>query len=1256
MTSECDDVQSDEATPKPAHAFLLPLLILGVLYLQLQEVLLALGLPVNEMANVGWWTDVANLMARQGVFNIWTPYPPIFPVLFYALSSLTGASVPANTVAWQCFNLVLLAGIAGLVFSVVRRRAGRETAVISVVGYCLVNLSWAGSILVGPWCDQFDYLPILLILVSLLLLLRGRTHWSAVVCGVGAVAKVFPAIMLFVAASRLKGRAVLAYFATVAAVALAVCLPFLIVNHRSFLSTYAWSASRHGWETVYLWPRDVRDPNVLKGCFPPMATREQMESLFAKPYDKSMDEQAAAREPWHMAALPFVCLAFLVAGVVLSRRSAGEPEHAFRATLLMLLIFLIFAKGISSYFVLWLMPFLCIVYPGFAGVGMCAALLLVGNLEFFRFPSFFWLAIWLRHFLLVVLAWHQASALFRNRRPLAAAGLVLALLLVPCRGAEASAHGEEVKALLVKGQSEAAIARSKRLAADRSIPESEKTALQFEIAMLFQTHAQALVGRARLRTEGRQNARRLFSEALAAFARLVGVSHKLHTQIEETGMMDGYRLTSSERRRKKHFFEIQELNAAYQLAWTRYHSASLYGKGSEQCKVILGKAVADFREFLTGNDDPYAYLGLALCYRGLGHYYKAMEVLDSILERKEKEFLALRPRALYNKARIAADLQDHSTVIEIAGQLIEKWPFLLRQDLGSAAALLKANSHVSLARNLKRDGDARGADEQYTAALVEVRQLIRAQSPHVAEATALLQEWTAEAGGSRSRSDNFVIAETHFAKQEYKQAAPLYDDVVAAAGSRKYVEATVTSMFKLGICYLQTNRPGKAAQTFATFSKTYPDDARCQDAAFLQVQCYSAICGEAEATAEQKERYASVIEGFLATYGKHPKADSVRFALAGLRKEQRDLPAAASEFEKIPESSERYVTALFHASDCRLRLALAAEEPEREAALKRASAQLHRFLEIAGESSESIPDELLAHAKRNLATLYADPKVGKYEEALRLLNGFRQVESDPGLIFLRLVAQAQVGRLAKAQESLELLLARHLDFPRVGMALRIVGAAMDAASRRLAAEGKQEEAQRWQKAGSRYLALMVGIGGEEEPEIQIAIANKAYLSGNYPAAARLYARTLEQIGDDPEHESLRPDTELRLAYARTKTGAWEEAAELFERALEREPDSIELRKQAAICYQHAKRYEKALGFLRELARAHEESTPEWYEVRYHIFRTYYDMGHHEKALRHILVTKELHPDMGGSGWQLRFLALEDLCKARLTEARLKRRR
>ena len=127
-------------------------------------------------------------------------------------------------------------------------------------------------------------------------------------------------------------------------------------------------------------------------------------------------EASGAPAPW----LPWLTVIAMATYLAWWRRRPARDVPA--AVLALLLILLIFSKGISSHFPFWLFPLIFVVYRPVQACAICLVFLLVGNIEFVHSKRLFddsqrywyWMAIWGRHTLLVGLLAHVVLTQFQS--------------------------------------------------------------------------------------------------------------------------------------------------------------------------------------------------------------------------------------------------------------------------------------------------------------------------------------------------------------------------------------------------------------------------------------------------------------------------------------------------------------------------------------------------------------------------------------------------------------------------------------------------------------------------------------------------------------------------------------------------------------------------------------------------------------------------------------------------------------------------
>gem|GEM_PF-1521825 len=345
------------------------------------------------MQNVQWWQTLAGVVAKHGFFHVWTPYPPVFPSIFYAVHALAPAS--AIQPVWMACNAMLLLAQAALIFALVRetendRLRATHSGLLAAVAFLAVMMAPRSLVLLGPWMDQFDYLPACILLGALLLLVRGKHTASAVLCGIGIMTKLFPAVLIPVALVTLGWKRGLAYAGIAAAVCVAIAAPFLIADADTFLSTPRWSAARIPWESTWAWMSPGRGTRYPVANLPDIPGPQVIEQHFALAYPAEDDLDTPPNVVhMHLLTTGLTAAFTLVAAFFFARRRRRDPVYdrhgnarsACRMALLFLLILLIFSKGFSSYFLVWAAPLICVAYPGAPGFALCGVLVVLGNTQ-----------------------------------------------------------------------------------------------------------------------------------------------------------------------------------------------------------------------------------------------------------------------------------------------------------------------------------------------------------------------------------------------------------------------------------------------------------------------------------------------------------------------------------------------------------------------------------------------------------------------------------------------------------------------------------------------------------------------------------------------------------------------------------------------------------------------------------------------------------------------------------------------------------
>lgn len=382
------------STTVPETEYRRDLLLLLVLFVAFRLGSLWLLRPGGFLADFSdyyYYREFAALSDR-GLYpyvNIWSPYPPIFPWLLVGLYRLSLLLPP-----WEqpqlVFNLllgsVLVAAEAGtllLVYGLARKVAGAAAALRSALFYALLFLpAYTAQ-------AHFDSLPTFLLLLALRLVLSERWMWAGLAGGLGVMTKLLPALVFPVglrrlvpehptSRRRLPWRPALRYLGAGAVTVLAIAAPFLVLNPRLLPSPLDIQRIRPPWQTIWavldgylgfgVAPADVRDLAALDG-------------------------------PAWQGSVPYGLLSLVLVIVYLAlylrRAPWRRPRTAVAFTGLSFTLLFLLSKGWSPQYLLYLLPFVAILWPDWRGAVLALSLTLVNYLEshgfFILLPTETWL-------------------------------------------------------------------------------------------------------------------------------------------------------------------------------------------------------------------------------------------------------------------------------------------------------------------------------------------------------------------------------------------------------------------------------------------------------------------------------------------------------------------------------------------------------------------------------------------------------------------------------------------------------------------------------------------------------------------------------------------------------------------------------------------------------------------------------------------------------------------------------------------------
>lgn len=325
--------------------------------------------------------------------NLWTAYPPIYPYLMIGIYKISALLPPWNfenlwftvllgsvLLIFETGNLVLIYAIAGMLYP-------RQTALRC--GWFYAGLFVPVYTLTG-WFEGF---PLFFFLLALYLLLRRRLLLSSLVAGIGFMIKLLPVVLLPVGV-RLCGldlahlratwgrrdnllRAA-AYVAVFLAVVLAIGLPFYFVNPRIALASLRMASSRASWETVWALLEGEYGYGIIA------ADMRDLTNIGVSP--------ASSPLPWPLISAVF---ALLYLWLYVRPFDWERPGNLVAFAGLTMNLFMLYSKGYSPQFLVWLLPFLVILLPNLRGAFYALLLSLANiveaNFYFVMFPDQHWL-------------------------------------------------------------------------------------------------------------------------------------------------------------------------------------------------------------------------------------------------------------------------------------------------------------------------------------------------------------------------------------------------------------------------------------------------------------------------------------------------------------------------------------------------------------------------------------------------------------------------------------------------------------------------------------------------------------------------------------------------------------------------------------------------------------------------------------------------------------------------------------------------
>jgi hypothetical protein len=393
------------------HAAFVHLWLLATSFRVLALLLFRPGGFITDFSDYDFYMTWGTLvpMGYRVYDNLWTAYPPLFPLLMLTIHEWSARIPPwiePRLFFHLLFGLALLLFEAGnliLVYRIAGRLAREENAQ-PPAGYSSAALAAATFyalcfVPVYTLLGWFESMPLFFMLLGLALLLEQR-GWvgSAVAAALGFLSKLTPILLLPVAVrwlgSRLSWEAArrewfnprhpgnllrpTLYALIFAAVVVGIGYPLVSENLGFALSSFRVQDIRSPWESVWA---------LIDGYYGAGVVERDMRNLEA--LEASLWQ---SRIPWGLVSLGFALLYLWLYTRPYDWTRARTPI-AFTATSVILLF--LYSKGWSPQFLVWVVAFIAVLLPTLRGVVLAILLMLVNVVESHLFiimlPNEHWL-------------------------------------------------------------------------------------------------------------------------------------------------------------------------------------------------------------------------------------------------------------------------------------------------------------------------------------------------------------------------------------------------------------------------------------------------------------------------------------------------------------------------------------------------------------------------------------------------------------------------------------------------------------------------------------------------------------------------------------------------------------------------------------------------------------------------------------------------------------------------------------------------
>ncbi len=641
-------------------------------------------------------------------------------------------------------------------------------------------------------------------------------------------------------------------------------------------------------------------------------------------------------------------------------------------------------------------------------------------------------------------------------------------------------------------------------------------------------------------------------------------------------------------------------NTRYRLGQALLALAQTYPRHSADQTDAASRAKTFFEAF-TQRYSPNeltleSYLGRAECLRLLGDAPEATKTLGELRKGTPP------PPDKY---------LDRSLVIQAQLQLDQKKPAAARNFIDDSRKLLKSpipeldllyvQAMLELAREQSKGQANLVARQLVASALAEMDRIEKEHGVFwVSRCELLLAELAAENVLVEDPSVLVRMADGQFRRGDRAGTVRTLDRAVKLARERGDENQTVEMAFRAASIMVQDRQFEEAAGRFSEISTTYAKHSKAALAQFMVAHCLGQAYA-ADRSTERLTRYEQSLEQHLRAFGNHETAGEVRWLLGSLRTNQRRWNDAIDLFAGIPQSSKRF--------------AAARQE------IRRTYESWLGELWARGQPDEKVATGAIQFLKQSLAARRGSP--------------FTTDDVAMALTLSRILTHPSVARHEESEELLEqVLFGEAANELERGEARRLTVTALlgqdkfDAARRMIETE-------------------FVGV----PQELFAVVQSLEDTAGRSSETRRRQVGKLQLVATErlvKEGEQLTREqilqAEIYLALAYVNAGEANRADELFSKMRDRVPNSPRVLEAQAECFMQLGRFAQARELWRQLLGIVRENTQPWYRAKYNLALACYHSGDAPQCLKIILITEQLHPELGGAELKAKFEQLKSKCQ------------